>query len=505
MTMPYAHWAATFRSPLQFRTPTSSETTHMGEARRRGSRAQRAAEAIKRNKRALMEHLGRRSDDPFHVALKVALNAFLSRLTPEQWQLRRAAVLDSLNSRLDGHNLAQAHSIRVREDEMGWYIFLCEQAIEDPFCTDESQSQRILPFFAGLGFRWQHAHSITGIERKLDEMLHDYRKQPDGHFFELLVALSYAQSGFQVELIKEVRGTKTADMRVSKGNEEYFVECKRMARTSDYSETERNEFLRLWENGRDELVKNGQWIWFKGTFHVEPATLPDNFLRDIWVSALPMGLGEQTLLDNEQAIIKGRLIDQAGVHQHMRKFKVKANSASLTRLIGGDWAPEDASTTMIQVVERSQVSGCEAPSLGIYVENVGFACGFTRAFDSEISIERKARDIRKLLSEAIVQVPVDRPSIIHLAAETMEGQEVERRRNEKLLASMPSFNFNGAQVQLVRFHRLQAHQRAEIAFELDETVDDLFQVDGHRPEVPRMMVAPQGTAMKRGAHWDIYS
>lgn len=477
----------------------------MGEARRRGSREQRAAEAIKRNKKALMEHLGRRSDDPFDGALKVALDAFLSRLTPEQWRLRRAAVLDSLNSRLDGDNLAEAQSIRVREDEMGWYLFLCEQAINDPFCTDESQSQRILPFFAGLGFRWQHAHSVIGIERKLDEMLLDYRKQPDGHFFELLVALSYAQAGFHVEFINEVRGTKTADMRVSKGDEEYFVECKRMARTADYSEKERNEFLRLWENGKDLLVENRQWIWFKGTFHVEPTTLPDNFLRDIWASALPIGLGERTLLDNEQAIIKARLIDRAGVHEHMRKFKVKANSASLTRLIGGDWAPEDAPTTMIQMVERSHVNGCEAPSLGIYVENVGFACGFTRAFDSEISIEKKARDIRKLLSEAVAQVPADQPSIIHLAAETMEGKDVERRRNEKLAASMPGFNFNGAQVQLVRFHRLQAHQRADIAFELDETVDDLFAVTGRRPDVPRMVVAPQGTAMKRGAHWDIYS
>jgi hypothetical protein len=46
----------------------------------------------------------------------------------------------------------------VREDEMGWYLFLCDQAINDPLCTDVNQSQRILPFFAGLGVRWQHAH-----------------------------------------------------------------------------------------------------------------------------------------------------------------------------------------------------------------------------------------------------------------------------------------------------------------------------------------------------------
>ncbi len=452
-----------------------------------------------------MEQMGIRADDPFQRALKVALDAVLSRLTPEQWVERRKTVLEALNAREVNENLVESQSIRVREDEMGWYLFLCEQAINDPFCTDESQSQRILPFFAALGFRWQYAHAVVGVERKLDEMLHAYRKQPDGHFFELLVALSYAEAGWKVEFIEEQRGKKTADMYVTKGDESYYVECKRMQRTADYSEKERNEFLRLWEHGRDCLIENGQWIWFQGTFHVEPSSLPDNYLRDIWEASLPIGLGERTLLDDEHATIRARLVDRTGVHRHMQNFKVKANSASMTRLIGGDWAPEDSPTTMIQSILPSHVADCESTSLGVYAEQVGFACGFTRAIDSEVSIEKKAKDIRKLLSEAVAQVPVDKPSIIHLAAETMEGKAVEHRRTQKLAETMPQFDFKGAQVQLVRFHRIQAHQRADIAFELDETVDNLFSKVNQHIDVPYMVVAPQDTRLNHGAHWDIYS
>jgi len=120
------------------------------------------------------------------------------------------------------------------------------------------------------------------------------------------------------------------------------------------------------------------------------------------------------------------------------------------------------------------------------------------------AIDKKAKDIKKLLSDAMKQVPRDKPSIIHLAAETMEGPDVERRRTEKLLAGMPDFDFDGAPVALVRFHRLQAHQRASMLFELDETVDNLRVQGIDLSQVPRMVVAPQDSPMLHGAHWNLY-
>jgi hypothetical protein len=476
----------------------------MGQARRRGNREQREAEAIQRNKREFAKAMGMADDDdPTRQALIAGLKPFLDRMTPEHWQQRRAAVLGHLRERVNGSKLAEAQSIRVREDEIGWYLFLCDQAINDPLCTDQSQSQRILPFFAGLGARWQHAHRVVGIERKLDELLKDHRKQPDGLFFELLVSLAYAEEGWDVTFIKE-GPDKTPDMRIVRGDQEFFVECKRMDRTTAYSEKERNQFLRLWDAGSHILLEKRQWVWFKGAFHVDPAELPDNFLLDLWQSSLPIGWDERVLMDNDQATIRARLINQAGVRRHMGEFRVKAPSSMLTQVIGGDWAPENASVTLLPIVKRGYVNGCEVPELGMYVEEISFACGFTRSFDSEMSIERKAKDIRKLLSDAVKQVPRDKPSIIHIAAETMEGSDVERRRTEKLIAGMPDFDFGGAPVALVRFHRLQAHQRASMQFELDETVDDL-RVQGIDPsQMPRTVVAPKSYPMRHGAHWDLY-
>lgn len=322
----------------------------MGQARQRGTREQREAEAIKRDGSELAHSLGLMDDtDPIRKALKAGLKAFMDRITPDQWQKRRAELLNYLNNRPKGTRLSKATSVRVREDEMGWYLFLCEQAIENPMCTDVSQSQRILPFFASMGFRWRHAHRVAGIERKLDELLKGHRKEPDGLIFEILVALSYAAKGWDVTFIEE-GPDKTPDMYVARDDQKFFVECKRMARTTAYSEKERNEFLRLWDSGKCVLFENGQWVWFKGTFHMDPADLPDDFLRDLWQASLPIGLGEQVLLDNDQATIRARLIDSEAVRRHLVDFKVKTNSPMLSQVIGGDWAPDDSSVTILPLI-----------------------------------------------------------------------------------------------------------------------------------------------------------
>ena len=70
---------------------------------------------------------------------------------------------------------------------------------------------------------------VKGLDRKLDELVRDYRQEPDGVLFEVLVALAYAEAGWEVTLIHEGPG-KSPDMRVRRGAREFFVECKRLAR-----------------------------------------------------------------------------------------------------------------------------------------------------------------------------------------------------------------------------------------------------------------------------------
>lgn len=474
----------------------------MGEAMRRGSAAERRRLAIRRNKDLIVRERGG-ADERGQALLRAGLQPFLDRMSADQWHRRRKTILDQLRARPAQTDLEKATSVRVREDEIGWYLFLCQQALEDPMCTDISQAQRALPFFAGIGARWQHAPKVRGLARKLDELLGDYKKEPDGLIFEILVALSYAACGWEVELLAE-QPTKTPDMVARRGDDELYIECKRMCRRTQYAETERNEFLRLWDRAKHVLLGNRQWIWLKGTFHADASELPTEFLSEVLQSALPLGSGEVLIHDSPLATIRARLMDREAVQRHMAKYRVKANSPMLSRVLGGDWAPENAAVTIIHAVKTSQVVDCELPVLGAYIEEIGFACGFTREFDSAISIEKKARDVTKQLSDAVKQVPDDKPSIIHIAAETMEGLDVERRRTEKVMRKIPQF-VSDKPVLAVYFHRLQTHQRAEKLYEVDETVDR-FQVDGVRlRHIPSAMVVPLDTPMQSGSHWEMDS
>lgn len=475
----------------------------MGEARRRGNAQERRLAAIKRDKELLREYMGGK-DEHSDVALRTGLAPFLERISPDEWQARRSKILERLKTVTIGAGLENAKPIRVREDEIGWYLFLCEQTLEDPLCTDISQAQRILPFFAGIGERWAYSPKVKGIEKKIDEILHKYKNAPDGLIFEILVALSYAAKGWDVELLDQKPPAKSPDMVARMEGQELYIECKRQERRAAYAETERNEFLRLWDAAKDVLVSNRQWVWCKGTFHVEASSLPLNFLRDILEKSLPLGPGETLIHNNNEATIYARLIDQFPIHRHLEKYRVKTNSPALNSLLGGDWAPANASVTIAKMVKTSHIVDCEAPVLGTYIEEIGWACGFTREFDSDVSIEKKARDVTRHLADAVKQVPNDKPSIIHIAAETLEGKDVEHRRTQKIFETIPSFVVDKP-VLAVRFHRFQSNQSADKLYEFDETVDQ-FQIDGVSLDeiIPLNVVIPDDVEMRSGSHWELY-
>lgn len=474
----------------------------MGEASRRGSDEQRSKDAIRRRKSELIEQLGGR-DEKADSVLRSGIAPFLERLSPDEWERRRLEIVNALNQRPQPEGLALAEAIRVSDDEIAWYLFLCQQALEDPLCVDSHQLARAAPFFAGIGQRWSHSSRVAGLEKKIYEVLHRYKKEPDGLIFEILTALAYAEAGWIVEFLDEQPQAKTPDMRVTKGNVQLYVECKRLARRTGYSDQERTSFLRLWDASKDILVEKRQWVWFKGVIHVEVDSIDAGFLADIFRDALPINESESTIYDGPEATIQARLIDKQSVKNHLAKWRIKADSPMIAHLLGGDWAPANSSWSVMKEAELSHVVDCEIPLLGRYIENIQWACGFTRYFDAEISLQKKARDITKHLAKAVEQVPADLPSVIHIAAETLEGSVVERLRTEKVMAKIPQFVSNKP-VVAVRFHRFQANQTIDKLWEFDETVEK-FQINGMKiKDIPQSVVVPDTAQMKSGRHWELY-
>lgn len=476
----------------------------MGEARRRGTAQERRSQAIKRNKAEFIEHLGGR-DANVDAQLRAGLAPFLAQLGADAWAARRAAIIEALQDVDVWGELETARPIRVMKDEIGWYLFLVEQTLDDPLCTEVAQAQRILPYFAGIGSRWAQAHNVRGFDEKLDEILHRYKADPDGGIFEVAVALGYASKGWDVEFIPTKRGDgmKTPDMVVRKDGLEIYVECKRQARRGDYAEKERNHFLRLWDAAEPILRANRQWLWMRAVFHQEVETLPTAFLADVIGKALPLRSREALVHDGAELTLRARQIDTRAVNTHFGEYRVKAGSPMYTRVIGGDWAEKNAAVTMSQIVQASEIVDAEIPALGMYIENVGWACGITREVDADAAIDKKARDIRNLLDKAVDQLPANGWSIVHIAAETLEGSEVELRRSEKVMALMADFTSDRS-LLAVRFHRFQSNNAVDQLFEFDETVDTYKMGDVPLGEIPLGVVVPEGNEMRAGSHWELY-
>lgn len=473
----------------------------MGEAKRRGVFEERKRAAIKRAKKQLISEMGE-IDEHLIEVLSAGIKPFLSTLSEHEWQYRRKSIIDALKVHPEVAPLEKAKSIRIREDEIAWYLFLCEQTLEDPFCMDISQAQRIIPFFVGIGERWEYALKVDGLQQKIEKSLSDYKKAPDGIIFEILVALSYAEKGWDVKFIKETPQEKSPDILVRRDGIDLFIECKRLDRRTSYSESERNEFLRIWDAATSTLIENRQWIWLNAVFHSEVSNLDSDFLAQILSKALPI-TGEQLIHESADATIKARLIDRHAVNTHLEKFRVKEPSPMMYALLGGDWAPENSQATIIHFSKRGKIVDCEAPVLGTYIESIGWASGITRSFDSEESINKKAKDITKILSKAVKQVPDNKPSIIHIAAETLEGRDVEIRRTEKVMSKIPSFVFDKP-VLGVRFHRFLSNSRTDMLYEFDETVEK-FQPDGvYIENLPSQVIVPYHVKKVNGQHWDLY-
>lgn len=473
----------------------------MGEARRRGTFKERAEAAIKRNKAQLAKNVSDLDADNAEL-LRVGLGAFLQQISADAWRARRESIVQHLKGITVAKGLAQAPSVRVPADEIGWYLFLAQQALEDPLCLDVNQASRALPFIVGIGDRWKHAARVQGLDRKIKEVLNDRKAEPDGLIFEILVALSYAERGWEVELLKERPPDKSPDMVARKGDKTLYIECKRQSRRAAYAEKERNDFLRLWHAAREVLISKRQWVWMKAAFHVEVSSLPAAYLSEIVQRILPLREPEALVHDDGNVTIHARQIDELAVQSHLQKFRVKSNSPMLVKLLGGDWAPLNSATTILNLCKTSHVVGCEARILGTYIDEIAWACGVTRKFDSEISIEKNARDVKNLLAEAVRQVPDDVPSVIHIGVET-EFPDVERRRTEKVMTSIPSFIFDRP-VLGVRLHLFQANQTIDKLWEFDETVEK-FQLDGAKlDDTPSRVVIPTRFELIPGRHWELY-
>ena len=442
------------------------------------------------------------------------LTWFVTFLGEEEWNRRRAKVV--AHFKLVEKPLPQQPSLEEKSkdiyrplalytDWIAWYMYLVENQGIRPACDEPHQSARILPFFASIGRQINVLQQIKGVEDRLQELLSPTINQADSTFFELLVAACYAKNGWSVEFLKEARTQKTPDLLVKRGSELLFVECKRMAKATDYAERERLAWQQRWRNLVGPLSVNLPPIHFSVTFHVEVEKIDPYILSELFASNGGFEGKKKFSVNRGGVSVIARPIDMMRVRSHFDQYDVRSHSPQMTELLAGNYSPfksythKVAPTGMVNLGPDDGLHCCNT-----FFDGVGHAYSAEWKCIAKESFWGKAKDIKKNLSKAISQIPDDSRGVVHIGYETLESRMVEFLRQSRIGNSLRKFDCGPKEIQVLYLHALQCVPSTVEAFECAETTLSFKQRDLIEPKTilsNDYLLEQDATEGHQSTHW----
>jgi hypothetical protein len=429
---------------------------------------------------------------PDHPDLRKAVDWFKTFLPEGEWEVRRKAAFLRLHFSIMGLRANPRGRFFDDADTFAWYLFLSEAFLNHVWNYEPIFGSRVIPVMVAIGRELEALKSVPGIDERVRRIVGSERSQPNGGLFELLVAAAYVRDGATVSFRAERRGVgRTHDIDVTIGGQEYAVECKRME-TSAYGERERASMRELWRPANERLAVAGRSFFGSVDFHVPIFDVPDRYLigrvREWMSSGMPSLLWEDE-------VARGAIgeLDLDPLREVLENNDVLVNSTRLQELLSGRYIRH---ANYLQVTRHRQgmtpghMTECDLAIL------LRWQCL------ASASVEAKARDVLRLLSSANDQLPTDRPGIVHIGFEAVEGDAVERIRFDKIMASTSAFDPRGKPLRYVFCHYLVPESPPDQAWAFDETVQ-WRRIDGARGEAPHIpfLVLPPSEGTREGPHW----
>ena len=421
-----------------------------------------------------------------------------SLIDPNEWQARVNAIETELERAITpGSGELLKNSISIDADRVGWYLYLAHTALFDITKFEPAQGAHVIPVFKALGSDLVLLRDVGGVEGRVARMLHEDRRQPDSIILELLVALLWRKNGFTADFIEESPTEKRPDIVATRDSETWYIECKRLQQSSDYTEEERAKWLSMWRHLREFLFARSYPCVLDFTFHIPLDDLPEDFLVAQLADRLPNSL-PATIFDNETWTVRVDAVDDEAIQQHLERYKVKYPGSQFNELIGGYIDSNRGFTCAFEgVLERIG----EGIGNNRFVSELGFAIGAFWSCDANSVLERKARDIRSHVAKAVQQLPAEGNTAIHVALETMDGPAVESLRHARIQSSMRNFQFGERPVPWLYCHALQSYSPPNGYWVIDES-DWYFGPSANSPLNNRsIIVPPEYQSADQGVHW----
>lgn len=428
---------------------------------------------------------------PDNVELRRAVDWFKSFIPPAEWLQRREQAARRLYLGALGISAGDGRFFDAK-DGFGWYLFLAEALLDHIENYDYVFGSRVVPLFQAIGRSLDLLRKVEGLELRVQRMVDKERGQPNGGLFELLVAACYCRAGAHVTFVKERKGqSQTHDMDVTLKGRTWAVECKRME-VGDYGEGERLQIGKLWSDCSAQLARLQRNTLCKVGFQVELKTVPEDYLKtkvSEWLSS-----ANPSLVWSD-ATASGHIapLDLRPLQKVLSTDLLLGSSHRVLELLTGRYVRNARYQTLLRTRPSENPRYIGACDLAIVLNWESL---------SEAALDSKARDIRKRLSEANAQLPGDRPSIVHIGFEAVEGDRVERMRHAKILATAKQFDPGEKLLEYIYCHYLVPESPPDECWAFDETT----QWAAIRPTQPRplnncFLVLPEGVHNRQGPHW----
>lgn len=402
--------------------------------------------------------------------IKRALDWFLAFIGPAAWEKRKLAIekkisFEFYNPMFKGKGMENMVRLTDNEDKIGWYLYLAEKLLTDPPQYEVIQGARVVPIFKRIGADLELLKEINGVTKKARYLVKQGRASADAILFEMLIALLWTKNGWKVSMLPEKPPVKSPDLLAERNGKKYYIECKRLNKTSDYSERERAKWLKMITYINDILIKYNVLLDVK--FHIELDDLPDDFLETKLSIKIPLASQPMHLISNDTWDVHIDFVNYEQVNEHLEKWDVKYPSPQLYYLIAGKKI--DTAGFTCGMLTRFKHRGTGTGN-GQYVDAIDKAYGVSWSCDAEDSLAAKARDIKKHLAEACSQFPDNEEAVIHIGLETVDGGEVEDERMNKIIKTVNLFDSRDKKIKWIYCHFFQSYAPPEETWVFDETV-----------------------------------
>lgn len=443
------------------------------------------------------------------IDAKKALNFFVSRMGDDRWSKRRGKVVSyfrDLEAIQFGLKKPESKEkvvmpIAVYDDWIAWYMYLVESIFERPLSGDALQAARIFPFFSMIGKNLSVLLEIDGIEKKIEELLNEKKNQPDAIFFELAVANLYCKNGWKVTFIPESIFYKSPDLQIRKEGQQYWVECKRMQKVPDYSESERSE----WQNRSLRLTTIMQECklscFIDIIFKVPVSETDENILVDCFNDYLKNHGGDKrTLIKNSEVDITFHPLSVVSINKKLKERDIRSNSPELIEVCIGKY---ESGGNYVSAFNHDELYKLGLDKnfdvLNVYIDKVKSISILKWTSVSEHSINMKAKDVKRLLVKAVDQIPLDGPGIIHIGYENLDGPYVERKRFLKVQETIQGFDYKEKDIRAIHCNSIQLLASSN-NFDWAETTCFYKQI--HHPVLEHDLLLAGSVSNFNRPHWE---